>query len=89
MIFRTNPHSALAGAGLAAGDNEKRRFQTTLFCNIACAGVLPRLDLHGAAVPVRLVVPLVELLRARDPVQLELAQRVVRPRVRVEAAGRR
>ena len=47
------------------------------------------LDLYRAAVSVGLVVPLLVLLRPRDPVQLELAQRVVRPRLGGEGAAAR
>ena len=47
------------------------------------------LDLDGAAVSVGLVVPLLVLLGARDAVELELAQRVVRPRLRGERAAAR
>ena len=47
------------------------------------------LDLDGAAVSVGLVVPLLVLLGARDAVELELAQRVVRPRLRSERAAAR
>ena len=47
------------------------------------------LDLYGAAVSVGLVVPLLVLLGARDAVELELAQRVVRPRLRGERAAAR
>ena len=47
------------------------------------------LNLDGATVSVGLVVPLLVLLGARDPVELELAQRVVRPRLGGERAAAR